>query len=356
MAGTKKKQTRRNKVDLETSFLSTAEDILDEICECAEWCDSWRFCVAYASAANGNSSNWLTVKPYLQKLDIAIVGLSGHATEPWLLYELNKLGVLRVVASASGIFHPKIYLFQKGEESSVIVGSANFTCAAFKHNIECATRTDSSMSSPFFSSIRTFFDKCMRTAQMVNTSQINEYEEHYFAKQAGKNHQLQLTTVRLKPTLALPDPNLFTLTNSNQIRMAEIALANNFRHFMTSYTKETISFPSGSDVRDVMWYENIGIWACFWDVGDRYFNSFGTVKPDGKKHIKITAEINVPASGINAKCQGAFAIDEFDSSLWMVHRGKVGGGKKGITKQAFLQSLEWNMTQLNEHGGCPICS
>ncbi|MDE2828199.1 MAG: phospholipase D-like domain-containing protein [Bacteroidota bacterium] len=67
----------------------------------------------------------------------AIVGISGNATHPDALKELNRItaGDLRIVPKGDRLFHPKVYLFKRCEDGIVKrqawIGSANLTRAGF---------------------------------------------------------------------------------------------------------------------------------------------------------------------------------------------------------------------------------
>ena len=69
----------------------------------------------------------------------AIVGIAGNATHPDALYKLNTIthGNLRIVPKGDRVFHPKLYLFRRGDGTvtgQAWIGSANFTKAGFGHH------------------------------------------------------------------------------------------------------------------------------------------------------------------------------------------------------------------------------
>jgi hypothetical protein len=66
----------------------------------------------------------------------------------------------------------------------------------------------------------------------------------------------------------------------------------------------------------------------------RYWHAFGTGKPSESSHIPITCEINFPIRGIDRRVGGAMAADRY-GRIFVVHRGKIGGGQKGIGKALF---------------------
>jgi hypothetical protein len=65
----------------------------------------------------------------------------------------------------------------------------------------------------------------------------------------------------------------------------------------------------------------------------RRLNWFGTVgKSTG---VSITVEINTSYVGPNDQVAGFFARNEATGAVYLVHSGRVGGGKKGVGKDAF---------------------
>jgi hypothetical protein len=86
---------------------------------------------------------------------------------------------------------------------------------------------------------------------------------------------------------------------------------------------------------EVFWSERLGIWMSFGE-GDnqRYNHSFGVGKPLPGGVLAATGEINFPAGGIDRRTGGAFARDR-KGQIYVVHRGKIGGGRRGIGKSLF---------------------
>ena len=73
----------------------------------------------------------------------AMIGTFGNAPDPDALERLNKIGKLCLVEGRGTLFHPKVYIFRNGNESSVWIGSANFTRAGFGRNEEVVYQTGS---------------------------------------------------------------------------------------------------------------------------------------------------------------------------------------------------------------------
>ena len=67
----------------------------------------------------------------------------------------------------------------------------------------------------------------------------------------------------------------------------------------------------------------------------RHWICFGTSSPAEKFQHSIALEINPPHSGSGKGPSGAFLKDD-QGQLFIAHSGKVGGGRKGMTREAFL--------------------
>lgn len=69
----------------------------------------------------------------------------------------------------------------------------------------------------------------------------------------------------------------------------------------------------------------------------RYWNAFGYCDPKqpDSTTLVITVEINIELENTSNQLAGYFARDE-SGRIWLMHSGRVGGGRAGISKEAFL--------------------
>jgi len=85
---------------------------------------------------------------------------------------------------------------------------------------------------------------------------------------------------------------------------------------------------------DSIWYLN----DVFVDnvITPKFWNAFGvTEKLSRDSSNSITTEINIPIEGVNRNIGGLFA--KRNNQIYLLHRGKIGGGQKGIGKKEFLK-------------------
>lgn len=106
--------------------------------------------------------------------------------------------------------------------------------------------------------------------------------------------------------------------------------------------KYTIGHQGGNlEVSDL--HADHRIWFISSKSGERYWNAFGLAdRLNVSTSNSITVEINIPFSGENGRVAGLFARGD-EGSLYLLHRGKIGGGKSGVGKQAFL---DWSKLKL----------
>jgi HNH endonuclease len=101
----------------------------------------------------------------------------------------------------------------------------------------------------------------------------------------------------------------------------------------------TIGFQGESLTRTVRWHVRYGFWVIVDSniTENRFWIAFGTEDPSvhgDHSSLSITCETNVPRSGIDRRSGGAFYQKR--AGIYLCHNGRIGGGRKGIGKAAFL--------------------
>jgi len=89
----------------------------------------------------------------------------------------------------------------------------------------------------------------------------------------------------------------------------------------------------------VSWHEDLGIWN-YYDAQfaeTRYWCTYGVENPNKISMVNITVEINMPYQGYDRRVASVFVRDR-NNNIYLTHSGKVGGGREGIGKKAFLDS------------------
>ncbi|PKN51673.1 MAG: hypothetical protein CVU55_10555 [Deltaproteobacteria bacterium HGW-Deltaproteobacteria-13] len=108
-----------------------------------------------------------------------------------------------------------------------------------------------------------------------------------------------------------------------------------FKPFVDEEIKVKLGHQGAGFPAKVSWSKKLGVWKFSRAVKEvRYWNAFGVEKPGPPGVLSIASEINFPWAQIDRKTGGAFAEDAW-GNIFVIHRGKIGGGKKGIGKSLF---------------------
>ena len=128
---------------------------------------------------------------------------------------------------------------------------------------------------------------------------------------------------------------LKVIENEPAIRRHRLQFIRGLKLLIDDVIPVDLGHPGASIRAKVAWSERLGIWFFFRKIaGHRYWNAFGVGRPESGSHIPITCEINFPLCGIDRRTGGAFAEDSA-GRIFVVHRGKLGGGRKGVGKGLF---------------------
>jgi hypothetical protein len=128
---------------------------------------------------------------------------------------------------------------------------------------------------------------------------------------------------------------LTIVTDKNSIDTSEALFLKSFEPYITARIPVHLGYSGGNIPATVSYSSKLNIWLSREiSIDNRYWNGFGIEKPKEGAMIPIICEINFPRKGINRTIGGAFATDEYGQILVM-HRGKIGGGRKGIGKNLF---------------------
>lgn len=158
-------------------ILATAAEISQELTRLIRDCSSCQIAVAWASI--GFEAFDLLVK-HAKKIDRMVVGTHFYQTHPKFMEEFRTHPNVRFVTETTGVFHPKVYLFEKtGPKWECLIGSPNFTSSAVSKNHEMAvllTCEDNGATTAIGnvrSSIGTFWNK----AVVLHADDFQAYQE-----------------------------------------------------------------------------------------------------------------------------------------------------------------------------------
>lgn len=128
---------------------------------------------------------------------------------------------------------------------------------------------------------------------------------------------------------------LKVLEGKNRISESQALFIRSFEPFIDAKIPVRVGYSGGNFPDTVSYSSNLNIWLSTGiSLENRFWNGFGIGKPHVGAMIPITCEINFPKKDINRTIGGVFAVDDSDETL-ILHRGKIGGGKKGVGKTLF---------------------
>jgi len=128
---------------------------------------------------------------------------------------------------------------------------------------------------------------------------------------------------------------LKVITDQPAIKKYTRLFVKKFKPLIDETIKVKLGHQGASLPAKVLWSRKLGIWLFSHTINEvRYWNAFGKGKPREANILSTTAEINFPWEGIDRKTGGAFAEDAW-GNIFVIHRGKIGGGKKGVGKSLF---------------------
>lgn len=129
---------------------------------------------------------------------------------------------------------------------------------------------------------------------------------------------------------------LVAVTAQSRIAQCQRSLVRAVRKHLPKRETLTIGHQGGSFLGEVHYSD--GLWFSTHPITDspvpRHWNAFGLGKRERGAQI-IVVEINPPIAGYTKQVSGLFARDDETGDYALLQRGRIGGGRKGIGKNAF---------------------
>ena len=126
------------------------------------------------------------------------------------------------------------------------------------------------------------------------------------------------------------------------------------RDALTDKGKLNIGFPGGN-LDEIIYSNGDGkLWCAFGSADTapipRRWNAFGVFDANRQSQV-ITVEINIPTQANSAHVAGFFARDPASGRTYLMHDGGVGGGRRGIGRNAFLAWSKTTLVDVAKIGG-----
>ncbi len=128
----------------------------------------------------------------------------------------------------------------------------------------------------------------------------------------------------------------------NEKKVAQAQLEDNLKSALGDKGTRNIGFPSGNLDSHVFAAGHDKLWCTFRQLSaknvriPRYWNAFGTFDAKNGQALTINLEINIASDSNTEQVAGFFARDSETGAVFLTHTGKIGGGRPGVGKIAFL--------------------
>jgi hypothetical protein len=128
------------------------------------------------------------------------------------------------------------------------------------------------------------------------------------------------------------------ITDEKQIQDLHKEFHKKLDRFLREQINCWVGFPGGNFQDTVRYSSDLDIWISVQELDTRFWNGFGLGRPVEGSNNSLAGEINFPYEDINRKIAGAFGVED-NGNILVLHRGRIGGGKKGIGKTYFTDNF-----------------
>jgi hypothetical protein len=124
------------------NILTKPLDLTQKFLELLDKYPHYYFATAWAGLPSKVSDKLFDNSDRIRKLT---VGIHFYQTDPEFFKKFMGINTIRAILQPAGTFHPKLYLFWESDKNwTLLIGSANFTNAAFSVNTEATMLIESS--------------------------------------------------------------------------------------------------------------------------------------------------------------------------------------------------------------------
>jgi hypothetical protein len=301
-----------------------------------DWCGELTFATPAAVSNAGKWSLWQPLERNATKIQAAYVALDGMRSEPAALEWFQSHDCLRFVPAADGSFRANVFRFDKDDRVRVLLGAGQLAPAGLMAPLDAFVLWEGPALDSFALSIDTLFGRAREKAHVPSGEELADYARAFYAGVELWDQLVELGAPFIRTTARDADvPELELVVDKKSVSNAMKATRKQLLEVATERRRQKIGFHGGSDTYTIHWSAPLKMWVLFQELDSRYWNCFGITRPDPAKSLQITVEVNPPLEGLDRKVGGAFARDPNTSDLYFVHRGRIGGGQKGIGARLF---------------------
>lgn len=330
---------------MRSDLLSGSNELYKCIAEAGQWAESFSFCTSALGVSGSRSSLWRALRPRLDKLSRAYVALEALRTKPDALLELHGLGRLRLIPAVDGSFRANLWQFSRGQKQVVVIGSGALLPPALMAPHEVFVRWEGLETDRFAGQAEVFFEKIRKSSHVPTLEELTHYRDTFAEAEELHEHLLELGGDFHRPTaLDAELPELVGVSTPEDLRRAQGMILRHFEEQATFQAEHRLGFQGGSLDIQLFWISSLLIWGAFRTTGDGFENCFGISRPEEDESLEITVAVNLPRAGVNRRIAGAIGRDPVSGALYLLHGGRLGGGRKGVGAEQFwrhFRSSAW---------------
>ena len=317
-------------------LLSSFRALEEAMAEACSWANEITICAPAIDTGRNEWRPWHALMQHQRKLRRVYVALDGLRTDPSALDDLYGLGSLRLVPAADGSFHANIIRLRKGNRTCVLVGGLGLAPPGIVAPFPAVTLWEGDSRDAYALMVDDALARIADAAHVPTRDELRAYASAFYAAAEHRDAIIELGAPYMSRTSADAGlPELELLVDANEIRSAQEGLADAVRSAATTSVEQLVGFRGGNESVTVHWIAPLRIWAFTRELDTRFWNGFGTERPRPGSPLPITVEINPPIKGIERKVGGAFARDPESGDVFLLHRGRIGGGQRGVGSEMF---------------------
>ena len=155
-------------------FISSTKEMKRVLSRSIKKYKYYKWAVAWASS---KAPEFVYLENNIKKNDKLVVGIHFYQTDPDFIESFVGKKNVHFILQPSGTFHPKIYLFENSNlDWCAIVGSSNYTKAAFGSNAEAVIELSSEEESrDVFDEMSSAIDKWFQEGETLSSADLKNY-------------------------------------------------------------------------------------------------------------------------------------------------------------------------------------
>lgn len=317
-------------------LLSSAAEVAEVLRAAAAWSTAFDFCTPAVDSRLGRCPLWRDLSAPQHRVRHAFVALDGLRSEPHALEELHRRGVLRLVPAADGSFRPHLFRFRRGDQYRIITGSGALVPTGMIAPLDAVTLWEGNELCSFAAEAERLLARAKHHAHVPEPEELKKYASLFFDGSAHRDSLAEIGAPLMRRTACDGElRDLEIISRARTVRDAMAKLKEQLMDAATTKARATVGYQGGSATETVHWSTPLGVWSLFKKLDNRHWNCFGVERPNSVKSLQITVEVNPPLDGIDRKMGGAIAREPGSGKQYLVHRGRIGGGQRGIGADLF---------------------